>query len=170
MKFKQKVGYMLIGCLFTIVGYILASFGGITTNAQDEETSTFDRIVCNELLVVQKAGPPAAYIGSAKTGGLIEVYNRTGRVVSTHISAPDDHGRIIMRDKAGKIYVSILNPEDGGISVHNKSEVPVASISASEDVGSIGINNKLGKGSVNITTDEHGNGVIETYNGVWRKY
>ena len=34
MNFKQKLGYMFIGCLFTIAGYILASLGGITTHAQ----------------------------------------------------------------------------------------------------------------------------------------
>ncbi len=37
MNIKQKLGYMFIGCLFTIAGYILASLGGDTTHAQQNE-------------------------------------------------------------------------------------------------------------------------------------
>lgn len=32
MNTKQKFAYMLIGCLFTIAGYILASLGGGATH------------------------------------------------------------------------------------------------------------------------------------------
>ncbi len=55
MNFKQKLGYMLIGCLFTIAGYILASLGGSITHAQKDE-QVLDKIVCRELDVVNKYG------------------------------------------------------------------------------------------------------------------
>jgi hypothetical protein len=35
MYFKQKLAYMALGCLFTIIGYILASLGG-DVDAQSE--------------------------------------------------------------------------------------------------------------------------------------
>ncbi len=47
MKFKHKLGYIFIGCLFTIAGYILASLGGITTHAQQEK-QVIDEIVCRK--------------------------------------------------------------------------------------------------------------------------
>ena len=28
MNFKEKFGYMFIGCLFTLIGYFFASLGG----------------------------------------------------------------------------------------------------------------------------------------------
>lgn len=37
MKFKQKLGYMLIGSLFTNAGYILASLGGASHAQKDEQ-------------------------------------------------------------------------------------------------------------------------------------
>ena len=53
MKFKHKLGYMFIGCLFTIAGYIIASLGGVTNqqvldkmtftgNTQQEKSEMFD--------------------------------------------------------------------------------------------------------------------------------
>ncbi len=55
MNFKQKLGYMFIGCLFTIAGYILTSLGGGATHAQQDE-KVLDKIVCRELQVVNKEG------------------------------------------------------------------------------------------------------------------
>lgn len=150
MKFKQKAGYMFIGCLFTIAGYILASLGGITTNAQDEKTSVFERIVCNELLVVKKTGPPCAHIGAAENGGVIEVYTKDGSVAA-YIGVVEDGGSIEIYHKAVRPFDSIG-----------------ASIRASEDGGSIKVYNKAAKEVASIVTDEDDNGVIQTYKGGWR--
>lgn len=46
---------MFIGSLFTIAGYILALLGGGTSHAQKDE-QVFDKIVCNELEVVNSEG------------------------------------------------------------------------------------------------------------------
>jgi hypothetical protein len=36
MHFKQKLAYMALGCLFTIIGYILASLSGNPVDAQSQ--------------------------------------------------------------------------------------------------------------------------------------
>ena len=39
MYFKQKLAYMALGCLFTIIGYILASPGGdVDVQAQGDKS------------------------------------------------------------------------------------------------------------------------------------
>ena len=81
MKFKQKLGYMLIGCLFTIAGYILASLGGITTHAQQDE-QVLDEIVCRKLKVVNAAGIGGAWMFADKDGGDISVWNAAEKRVA----------------------------------------------------------------------------------------
>ena len=68
MNFKQKLVYMLIGCLFTIAGYILASLGGSATHAQQNE-QVLDKIVCRELEVVNKEGKAVVHINKQEHGG-----------------------------------------------------------------------------------------------------
>jgi hypothetical protein len=49
MNFKQKLVYMALGCLFTLIGYTLATLNNNTTAQTDE---TIDEIVCRKLRVV----------------------------------------------------------------------------------------------------------------------
>ena len=146
MNIKQKLGYMLIGCLFTIAGYIIASLGGGATHAQDVKTAVFDQIVCSELLVVRKPGKPAASIVAAENGGFIEVYNKEER--TTTFIGVREHG--------------------ADIEVYHKAGRPIASIRASEHGGDIKVYNKEEKTVASIVTDEDGNGVIQTYKEGWR--
>ena len=78
MNFKHKLGYMFIGCLFTIAGYILASLGGITTHAQKDE-QVIDKIVCKRLEVVNEEGTTAAFIVATEDGGGIGIVNSAGK-------------------------------------------------------------------------------------------
>ena len=54
MNFKQKFGYMFIGCLFTLAGYFFASLGGSpsppnTAHAQhNEDERHFEKLVCKK--------------------------------------------------------------------------------------------------------------------------
>ena len=73
MKFKQKLAYMLIGCLFTIAGYILASAGYILASPnggwKHAQKDVIDKIVCRKLEVVNKEGITVAgiYNGGYRT-------------------------------------------------------------------------------------------------------
>lgn len=136
MNRKEKIGYMFIGCLFTIAGYILASLGGITTNAQDEKNISVDQIVCKDLLVVGKPGKIGVSISVGGNGsGIIEVYNnnKSAKTAAVIRGVPEDGGSIMVYNNSGKASARIRASEDGGgIEVYNKAEKTVAIIGVPE--------------------------------------
>ena len=89
MNFKQKLVYMLIGCLFTLAGYFLASLGNNeipNAHAQQNEKQVIDKIVCRELTVVNENGTPIANLKSDEKdpffplpGGSLRFYNFEGQ-------------------------------------------------------------------------------------------
>jgi len=145
MNVKQKLGYMFIGCLFTIAGYILASLGGDTTHAQQNE-QVIDKIVCRELEVVNTAGNVVASIASSDNGGIMSVQNTAGKVVA-FISATD---------------------KGGGMSIQNTAGKNIVAISATKDGGFMGVQNTAGKNVIRFGVTEKGNGGIQTYKDGWR--
>ena len=79
MNFKQKLGYMFIGCLFTIAGYILASLGGGATHAQQDK-QVIDKIVCKRLEVVNTEGTTIATIQeNFSKGGMMDFRDKNGK-------------------------------------------------------------------------------------------
>ena len=103
MNMKQKLTYMLIGCLFTLAGYVLASLFNTPTHvqAQDEKKAVFDKIVCKELEIVNEQGKELVYIGS--------LFGRTGS--------------LLIRNAAGKelvgIGATVGHPNEGLINIYN---------------------------------------------------
>lgn len=190
MKFKQKLGYMCIGCLFTITGYIIASLGGGATHAQQDEQ--IDKIVCRQLEVVNKegktvaridgflrdmnfynpAGKVVASISVGESGGLMSVRNPEGKNAAGIFSVGGEFGGIIqVYDSRGKLAADIYSDENGGgIEVFNAAEKVVAGIIATEDGGGIEVRNAAGKEVVGIGTDKDGDGVIKSYKGGWRTH
>ncbi len=72
MNFKQKLVYMVIGCLFTLAGYFFASLDGSvlqTTHAQQNEKEIIDKIVCRRIEVVDGFGTTQAVIQGGLIGG-----------------------------------------------------------------------------------------------------
>ena len=113
MNFKQKLGYMFIGCLFTIAGYIIASLGGGDTTHAQQDKQVIDEIVCRKLKVVNAGGKEVAAIVATEDGnGGIAVLNTAGKIV-TFIVATKDGGGIGVRNAAGKDVVIIGATEDG---------------------------------------------------------
>ena len=189
MNFKQKLGYMFIGCLFTIAGYILASLGGMTTHAQKDE-QVLDEIICRKLRIVDGMGKTAADIDpfginfydifgkrSASINGRIirgmAFYNKTGKIVAS-IGASEDGGYIVFSNAAGERVVNIRSYENGGgIRVNNAAEKNLVVIGVDEGgSGFIGLNNTAGKDLVAIGSVEGrpNDGLINVYNhkGEWR--
>ncbi len=162
MNFKQKLGYMCIGCLFTIAGYILASLGGITTHAQQKE-QVLDKIVCRELQVVNKEGKPVAIIKGdvGGGGGVFVITNKEGspaamilanengtgefRVVDKKLGiavakmGQDGFGTgfVTLKNKVGKQIVTLLgnNVGEGGMILGDQSGKPRVKMIASESSG-----------------------------------
>ena len=82
MNFKQKLVYMLIGSLFTIAGYLIASLANNQPQeAHAQENNIFDKIVCTGLVVVDTKGNPVIELntGDLFGGGKISVRNRGGK-------------------------------------------------------------------------------------------
>ena len=166
MDFKHKLGYMFIGCLFTIAGYIIASLGGgDTTHAQQDE-QVIDKIVCKRLEVVNKEGEPVGVIvADENTGGI---------VLGTHPTAGVgiDGGRLFVRNiLRQEVAVVMAATEDGGsIGVYNAGEQEVVNINATEDGGIIAIRNAAGEDTVGFGANKDGDGVIKSYKGGWRTH
>ena len=160
MNFKQKLGYMVIGCLFTIAGYILASLGGITTHAQQNE-QVIDKIVCRELEVVNKEGTPIAMITEGLVGGGVFVItnkegtpaamilanengtgdflvvNKLGFAVAKMGQDGFGTGFVTLKNKFGKQIATLLgnNVGEGGMILGDQSGKPRVQMIASESSG-----------------------------------
>ncbi len=148
MNVKQKLGYMCIGCLFTIAGYILVSLGGGATQAQKDE-QVLDKIVCRKLKVVNKEGKEVAFISGTEDGfGMIVVNNAAGK----------EGARIVATEKGG------------GIGFSNAAENPVVTIGTfvADGSGFIVVHNASEKAVVGIGVNKAGDGFIKTYKGGWR--
>lgn len=186
MNFKQKLGYMLIGCLFTIAGYILASLGGNTTHAQQNE-QVIDKIVCRELEVVNKTGKPVVHIKTSANGGLVNIYNdkekrianigaerhmqgdgmvgvwnKNGDPVGTLYANFDGNGVIDLRNKDGHI-IAILGASvrkgKGILELFNKEKLRVG-MAATESGGIVSVSNNDGISVVNLEAKFSGEGLV----------
>ena len=56
MNMKQKLTYMLIGCLFTLSGFVLSNLTNTPTHVQAQDEKVIDKIVCRQLEVVDNTG------------------------------------------------------------------------------------------------------------------
>ena len=174
MNFKQKLAYMLIGCLFTIAGYIIASLGGgDTTHAQQDE-QVLGKIVCRQLEVVNIEGTPVARIYADENGGVIDVRNAAGKQSVVNVACKDGKGtgNISVFNTVGKRVVSVDADffGNGSIEVRNAAGKLGANIYATDFVGTqmgggISVYNAAEKSVVGIWADKDGNGTIETLKG-----
>ncbi len=186
MNFKQKLGYMLIGCLFTIAGYIIASLDGGTTHAQQKE-QVIDKIVCRELEVVNKAEKSVVHIKAAANGGLVNIYNnkekrianigaewhmqgdgmvgvwnKKGDPVGTLYANIDGNGVIDLRNKDGHIIAILgasVTKDKVILELFNKEKLRVG-MAATESGGSMSVRNKEAKSVVNLEAKFSGEGLV----------
>ncbi len=171
MNFKQKLGYMCIGCLFTIAGYMLASLGGGATHAQNSE-QVINEIVCRKLKVVDALGRTVVntdqlgmtfYDIHGKRIASIDplfrnmyFYNAEGKK-AVRIWTDEDGGEIGVFNAAGELVALIAATENGGgMSVNNAAGKVDIGILATENGGALLVNNAAGKVVAGITTDENG--------------
>ena len=173
MNFKHKLGYMCIGCLFTIAGYIIASLGGMTTHAQQNE-QVIDEIVCRKLKVVNAAGKEVAIIAATKYGGGIYVFNEAeiGLPVVVIRADKDGYGTMSVANRRGWRVATLGRNKEGhgNIGVLNSAGEEVATLGANKDGGGIVVRNAAGKEVVGIGTDKDGDGLIQSYKNGWRTH
>ena len=159
MYFKQKLVYMGLGCLFTIIGYILASLGGDVTAQSEEGKSAptiVDEIVCRKLKVVNANGQPLVVINTDYIGGLISIKGADG-TSSVLIGTLPKGGFMRVVGADGENAVKIATDFNGGyIYVNNADSKPAVSIGGSSDGGVMSIYHQNGGPSVSISTDSNG--------------
>ena len=118
MNFKQKLAYMALGCLFTIIGYIIASLGGdVNVQAQGDKSSptVVDEIVCRKLKVVNADGKTVVLIHPSAYGGEIVVSGDDGNM-AVLIGTVTDYGYIDVFHPNGRQAVMISSVS--GASMH----------------------------------------------------
>lgn len=198
MNVKQKLGYMFIGCLFTIAGYILASLDGGATHAQQNE-QVIDKIVCRELEVVNEEGKKIILIGTERGGGVVSVKNKEGKTIVDiknrhYIGAKggevrlynggDGHSYVFMAatleggyvriaqsrwEGEGSVSMSTLG-EGGFVGITNENGKRVVSMFTDGDDGTgiVSVSDSNEKSVAEMSVDKIGNGRIQTRKGVWR--
>lgn len=179
MNMKQKLIYMLIGCLFTLAGYTLSNLANTPTQAQDEKVTVFDKIVCKDLEIVNDEGKTVVRIGysrGAKSGDMA-IYHTDGRRLIGIGSFGGKSGIMDIYNAAGKELVSIgsLSGEGGSMAINNAEGKQVVDIGASiGGSGNMDIYNAAGKALVGIGSEKGcpNDGLINIYNhkGEWRSF
>ena len=130
MYFKQKLAYMALGCLFTIIGYILASLSGNPVDAQSQRDKSdptvidVDRVVCRELRVVNDDGETVVVITDT-LGGLIGVKHPNYTSAGVLISAYPNGGSVTVNHASGKKAVEMaidIKSKEGFVQVGTKDQ------------------------------------------------
>lgn len=119
MNYKQKLGYMVLGAVMTLVGVVVSVFSP-SLNAHDSEY-----IVCKGLTVVDNKGNDAIRLTVSERRNLIVVYDKTGkRAIGLHTGETgtgliiETRGNeIILSDKAGQEGVGTLYADEIGSSL-----------------------------------------------------
>ncbi len=181
MNMKQKLTYMLIGSLFTLAGYFLASIIHTqppNAHAQDNATKVFDKIICKELEVVNKDGKTMVRLHNFAGGGALRIYNPAGHEVASlsaivlggHLniqSVVDPEKEASLSSIDGLVIdglVDIIRGKDNGnaLRFYNKDNNVVGGFAATEEGGAMAAFNSKGKHVAYIGVTENG------YNGVMR--
>ncbi len=180
---------MLIGCLFTLAGFILSSLFNTPTQAQND--NVIDEIVCKKLKIVNDDGQRVVGIGSTVSkSGVIETYNGDGRklvgigtrddgsgVMETHNADGKGvvsigasvlgNGELRLHNYEGKglVYIGAVLGDYGIISTGNADGKELVGIGGSVDgkSGHLSISNTDGKELVGIGSREFG-GILQIYN------
>ena len=167
MYFKQKLAYMALGCLFTIIGYILASLSGNPVDAQPQadksEPTVIDEVVCRKLRVVNDDGETVVLIMGID-GGSIAV-TRPNSKVAVSIGTGSNGGHMGISHASGEMAIAMgIADEDkeGFIAVKRKDQKGSIQLSASEYGGSMAIFNKGEQNVLQAGVGDTGSGIITT--------
>ena len=173
MNMKQKIVYMAIGCLFTLVGYFFATLGAgefipQNASAQADDKQLIDEIVlCKKLMIVNDEGKHVVGLSANKEGGgALVIYNKLGKMVAK-LDSTDGDGMVSILNKVGEPAAS-MGVDDTGhgiMGVVNKAGNIVAKMQVSKNGdGGLTIANKEEVPIAIIITDINGNGGLAITN------
>jgi hypothetical protein len=102
MQLKQKLVYMAVGSLFTLLGFMLASIVGDVTAQTKKASVEFDTVTCQSLRIVDASGQIRAQIDATSEGGRVGIFNKKGKV-SAQMSVLNNMGTVFVSDENGKV-------------------------------------------------------------------
>ena len=156
MHFKQKLAYMALGCLFTIIGYILASLSGNPVDAQSQgnksEPTVIDEIVCRSLRVVNADGKTIVSIDTDSNGGYMDIRHASGeKAITIGIGDKSKEGLVAVWGKDQKGSIQLNTDEYGGyMAIFNNGGKNVLQASVDD----------MGEGFVQVKTKDQKGGII----------
>lgn len=159
---------MAIGCLFTLVGYFLATLGieSITSHnasAQADDEQVIDEIVCRVLKIVDDDNEIVAAFGDMGVfGRALIIRNRAGKSVTALGVDENDRGFLNIRQKAGNTFAAKLHETEDGegmLAVSNKAGIPAAALGVGGfGNGMLGIFNNAGELVATVEANRDGDG------------
>ena len=199
MNLKQKLTYMLIGSLFTLAGYFLASLANNQPpNAQDNTNKVFEKIVCKELVVVNDKGERGVWLFASEEGGWLSIDNtKEKRMIMSMRPGLLGNGFFSIYNKKGQEFASLsyhnevggmlelstppftrgavlfTDKHGGALGLFNKEEKIVAGMAAGRDGhgGVLELHNKNKTVVIDLRADAEGSGVIKTRKvGTWKTH
>ena len=116
MNHKQKLGYTLLGAGIMAIGIIIGQV--ITPEIEAQSNGVFDKIICKEIEVVDKAGKRIAFLGGGVSSwkrtaknNFFEIFNKDGEkairlsadgpVNAINIYDPEGHSAIDLEASVG---------------------------------------------------------------------
>ena len=185
MSMKQKLTYMLIGCLFTMAGYVLSSLFNTPTHVQAQDEKVIDEIVCKKLKIVndevkvvaELSGYHLTLYADSKNGksetraelgwmGLEIIGNNGKRISEFGILGVETLGFLSIKNFNGESVVAIGsdNGNGGVIKLNNADRERLVNIGSADGGKSVAIGNADGKRPVSIGSLNGENGDMVTYN------
>jgi hypothetical protein len=114
MRVHEKLLYMVVGGGLVALGQALPSFLPLTATAQlPTEQTTFEKVVCTSLTILDPSGQPRVSLLPGDEGGVVAVFGRDG-VVRSVIGADESGGTALVSDKSGKPRAAMRVTDQGG--------------------------------------------------------
>ena len=121
-NWKQKLGFMALGSMFTIIGALIGVFFTmLLLPFFTAQRDTFDTIQCSRLEVVGADGETRVILKGAERGGLVVVTGADGQF-SAGLGIGKHGGEVSVTGKGeGKAAMGIDDYGSGTVSVYDKN-------------------------------------------------
>ena len=152
-NWKQKMGLMGLGSVFTIIG-MLFTIGMLPSVTAQRDT--FGVIECTELRVVDATGNAMTVLGSHEHGGDVAVNDRDGNLKLV-LDVTEHGGKVTAYGKdVESLAVLAISEHGGAVDVAGKDGSASASLSVDQHGGHVSVRNKDGKTRTSLAISEHG--------------
>ena len=116
MNQKQKLGYMVLGAWIMAVGITIGQF--VTPDIEAQNNGVFDKVVCRELEVVDKAGLVGVRLIANDKVNRVGVFDKLGAIAVAVASFEGMNG-IVVNNLQGNAGILLASEEKGNsVDVH----------------------------------------------------